>query len=77
MKIEVGTSFLRELLGFRYSEEACEAIEAYCEELNEVPRLGDIEVMFSEISADAIDVEDYERTNSIILLNNGNVLIIE
>lgn len=77
MKITITAAFLRELLGLRYSEAACQAICDYFEQLDEAPRLGDIEVMFSELPKSWIDVEEYERTNSIIDLENGNVLVIE
>jgi hypothetical protein len=76
MKITITAIMLCDLLGGKFTLEACEAL---CDRFEDVatndfaPAIGDIACSYSEMPADYMDEEDEE--NIIARLNNGNVLI--
>lgn len=75
MKITITPMMLCDLLGGKFTCEACEALcELYSEEYPEVaPAIGDIACSYSEINADWLEEDDEEKV--IARLENGNVLI--
>lgn len=76
MKIMITPMMLCDLLGGRYSLEACEAICEYYElwEDNEnVPYIGDIAISFAELDAEDIDEDDEDRI--VKHLSKGRVLV--
>ena len=76
MKITITAIMLCDLLGGKFTLEACEALCDYFEDIatnDFAPAIGDIACSYSEIPADWVEDEDEE--NIIAWLNNGNVLI--
>lgn len=76
MKITITAMMLCDLLGGKFTLEACEALCDYFEDMADssfAPAIGDIACSYSEILADW--VEDDDKVNVIALLNNGNVLV--
>ena len=76
MKITITPMMLCDLLGGKFTCEACEALCNYFEETagnDFAPHIGDIAVSYSEISADWLEEDDEEKV--IARLENGNVLI--
>lgn len=77
MKITVTAMTLCDLLGGKFTLEACEAMEEYFEECGDpatAPHLGDLMVGFAEMAEKDMDEDDEER--AIAHLNNGNVLVM-
>lgn len=76
MKITITAIMLCDLLGGKFTLEACEALCDWFEDVADnsfAPAIGDIACSFSEMPADWADEEDEE--NIIARLGNGNVLI--
>lgn len=76
MKITITAIMLCDLLGGKFTLEACEALCDWFEDVADdsfAPAIGDIACSFSEMPADWADEEDEE--NIIARLDNGNVLI--
>lgn len=76
MKITITAIMLCDLLGGKFTLEACEALCDYFEDAatnDFAPAIGDIACSYSEMSADW--VEDDDEENVIARLENGNVLI--
>lgn len=76
MKITITAIMLCDLLGGKFTLEACEALCDYFEDIatnDFAPAIGDIACSYSEMPADW--VEDDDEVNVIALLNNGNVLV--
>lgn len=76
MKITITAIMLCDLLGGKFTLEACEALCDYFEDIatnDFAPAIGDIACSYSEMPADYMDEEDEERV--IARLNNGNVLV--
>ena len=76
MKITVTAIMLCDLLGGKFTLEACEALCDWFEDMADnsfAPAIGDIACSYSEMPADWADEEDEE--NIIARLNNGNVLV--
>lgn len=76
MKITITAMMLCDLLGGKFTLEACEALCDWFEEVADnsfAPAIGDIACSYSEMPADWADEEDEE--NIIARLDNGNVLI--
>lgn len=76
MKITITAIMLCDLLGGKFTLEACEALCDWFEEVatnDFAPAIGDIACSYSEMPADWADEEDEE--NVIARLGNGNVLI--
>lgn len=76
MKITVTAIMLCDLLGGKFTLEACEALCDWYEGLEDysyAPAIGDIACSFSEIRAEDADEEGEE--NIIARLDNGNVLV--
>ena len=76
MKITITAIMLCDLLGGKFTLEACEALCDYFEDIatnDFAPAIGDIACSFSEMPADYVDEDDEE--NIIAQLDNGNVLI--
>ena len=76
MKITSTSMMLCDLLGGKFT---CEACEALCNWLDETapadfaPAIGDLACSYSEIDADDLEEDDEEKV--IARLENGNVLI--
>lgn len=76
MKITITSMMLCDLLGGKFT---CEACEALCNWLDETapadfaPAIGDIAYSYSEISVDDLEEDDEEKV--IVRLSNGNALI--
>lgn len=76
MKITITAIMLCDLLGGKFTLEACEALCDWFEDVADnsfAPAIGDIACSFSEMPADWADEEDEE--NIIARLSNGNVLV--
>lgn len=76
MKITITAMMLCDLLGGKFTLEACEALCDYFEDIatnDFAPAIGDIACSYSEMPADWVDEEDEE--NIIATLDNGNVLV--
>ena len=76
MKITVTAIMLCDLLGGKFTLEACEALCDWyvaVEDNSYAPAIGDLACSYSEMPADWVDEEDEE--NIIARLDNGNVLI--
>lgn len=76
MKITITAMMLCDLLGGKFTLEACEALCDWFEDVADnsfAPAIGDIACSYSEIRAEDADEEDEE--NIIARLDNGNVLI--
>ena len=76
MKITITAIMLCDLLGGKFTLEACEALCDWFEDMADnsfAPAIGDIACSYSEMPADWADEEDEE--NIIARLDNGNVLI--
>lgn len=76
MKITITAIMLCDLLGGKFTLEACEALCNHFEDVatnDFAPAIGDIACSYSEMPADYMDEED--EKNIIARLNNGNVLI--
>lgn len=76
MKITITAIMLCDLLGGKFTLEACEALCDWFEDVatnDFAPAIGDIACSYSEMPADWVEDEDEE--NIIAWLNNGNVLI--
>lgn len=76
MKITITAIMLCDLLGGKFTLEACEALCDYFEDIatnDFAPAIGDIACSYSEMPADW--VEDEDEANIIARLNNGNVLV--
>lgn len=76
MKITITAIMLCDLLGGKFTLEACEALCDWFEDMADnsfAPAIGDIACSYSEMPADWMDEEDEE--NIIARLNNGNVLV--
>ena len=76
MKITITAIMLCDLLGGKFTLEACEALCDWFEDETDssfAPAIGDIACSFSEMPADWADEEDEE--NIIARLDNGNVLV--
>lgn len=76
MKITITAIMLCDLLGGKFTLEACEALCDYFKDIatnNFAPAIGDIACSYSEMPADW--VEDDDEENVIAWLNNGNVLV--
>ena len=76
MKITITAIMLCDLLGGKFTYEACEALCDWFEDVADssfAPAIGDIACSFSEMPADYMDEEDEE--NIIARLENGNVLV--
>lgn len=76
MKITITAIMLCDLLGGKFTLEACEALCDWFEDVMDnsfAPAIGDIACSYSEMPADWADEEDEE--NIIARLDNGNVLI--
>lgn len=75
MKITITAIMLCDLLGGKFTLEACEALCDYFEDIatnDFAPAIGDIACSYSETPADDVD-DDYDYI--IARLNNGNVLV--
>ena len=73
MKITITAMMLCDLLGGKFTLEACEALCDYFEDIatnDFAPAIGDIACSYSEMPADYADDDDY----IIATLDNGNVL---
>lgn len=76
MKITITAMMLCDLLGGKFTLEACEALCDYFEDVatnDFAPAIGDIACSYSEMPADYVNEDDEE--NIIAQLDNGNVLI--
>lgn len=75
MKITITPMMLCDLLGGKFTCEACEVLcDFYAEHLHEeAPAIGDIACSYSEVNADWLEEDDEEKI--IARLNNGNALI--
>jgi len=76
MKITITAIMLCDLLGGKFTLEACEALCDWFEDVADdsfAPAIGDIACSFSEMPADW--VEDDDEENVIARLDNGNVLV--
>lgn len=76
MKITITAIILCDLLGGKFTLEACEALCDYFEDIatnDFAPAIGDIACSYSEMPADWVDEED--KKSIIARLNNGNVLV--
>ena len=76
MKITITAAMLCDLLGGKFTYEACEALCDWFEDVADssfAPAIGDIACSFSEMPADFMDEDDEE--NVIARLDNGNVLV--
>lgn len=76
MKITITAMMLCDLLGGKFTLEACEALCDYFEDVatnDFAPTIGDIACSYSEMPADYVNEDDEE--NIIAQLDNGNVLI--
>ena len=76
MKITITAIMLCDLLGGKFTLEACEALCNWFEDVADnsfAPAIGDIACSYSEIPADYMDEED--EKSIIARLDNGNVLI--
>lgn len=76
MKITITAMMLCDLLGGKFTLEACEALCDWFEDVADdsfAPSIGDIACSYSEISAEDADEEDEE--NIIARLDNGNVVV--
>lgn len=76
MKITITAMMLCDLLGGKFTLEACEALCDWFEDETDssfAPAIGDIACSYSEMSAEDVD-EDNEE-NIIARLDNGNVVI--
>ena len=76
MKITITAIMLCDLLGGKFTLEACEALCDWFEDVADnsfAPAIGDIACSYSEICAEDADEEDEESI--IARLDNGNVLI--
>ena len=76
MKITITAMMLCDLLGGKFTLEACEALCDWFEDVatnDFAPAIGDIACSYSEMPADW--VEDDDEENVIAWLNNGNVLV--
>ena len=76
MKITITAIMLCDLLGGKFTLEACEALCDWFEDVADnsfAPAIGDIACSYSEIPADYMDEEDEKSV--IARLDNGNVLI--
>ena len=76
MKITITAIMLCDLLGGKFTLEACEALCDWFEDMADnsfAPAIGDIACSYSEMPADYMDEDDEE--NVIARLNNGNVLV--
>lgn len=76
MKITITAMMLCDLLGGKFTLEACEALCDYFEDIatnDFAPAIGDIACSYSEMPA--AWVEDDDEENVIARLNNGNVLM--
>lgn len=76
MKITITAIMLCDLLGGKFTLEACEALCDWFEEMADdsfAPAIGDIACSYSEIRA--VDVDEEDEENIIARLSNGNVLI--
>lgn len=76
MRITITAIMLCDLLGGKFTLEACEALCDWYEDVEDnsyAPAIGDLACSFSEIRAEDADEEDEE--NIIARLSNGNVLI--
>ena len=76
MKITITAMMLCDLLGGKFTLEACEALCDWFENMADdsfAPAIGDIACSYSEMPADWADEEDEE--NVIARLDNGNVLV--
>ena len=74
MKITITAIMLCDLLGGKFTLEACEALCNYFEDIatnDSAPAIGDIACSYSEIRADWVEDDD----DVIARLDNGNVLI--
>ena len=73
MKITITPIMLGDLLGGKFTYEACEALCAHYEEYapDSAPYIGDIACSYSEVPAHYL--EDDDRV--IAMLDNGNALI--
>ena len=72
MKITITAMMLCDLLGGKFTLEACEKICDLYEESECAPHIGDIMVTFGELPA--ADMDEDEGYNIISHLENGNVL---
>lgn len=76
MKITITAIMLCDLLGGKFTLEACEALCDWFEETADssfAPAIGDIACSYGEMPADWVDEDDEEKI--IARLNNGNVLV--
>ena len=76
MKIMITPMMLCDMLGGRYTLEACEAICEYYElwdDCENTPYIGDIAISFAELDAEDIDEDDKDRI--IKHLSKGRVLV--
>lgn len=76
MKIMITPMMLCDLLGGRYSLEACEAICEYYElwgDDENVPYIGDVAISFAELEEKDLDEDDESRV--VQRLSKGRVLV--
>lgn len=76
MKITITAIMLCDLLGGKFTLEACEALCDWFEDMatnDFAPAIGDIACSYGEIPADWVEDDDEEKV--IARLNNGNVLV--
>lgn len=76
MKITITPMMLCDLLGGKFTCEACEALCDWFDETASAdfaPAIGDIACSYSEVKADWLEEDDEEKV--IARLENGNVLI--
>ena len=76
MKIMITPMMLCDMLGGRYTLEACEAICEYYElwdDGEDTPYIGDIAISFAELDAEDIDEDDENRI--VKRLSKGRVLV--
>ncbi len=71
MKITITPMMLCDLLGGKFTLEACEAIAEYYNMCDCAPHIGDIICSFGELKAE----EAEEGDNILAQLDNGNVVI--
>lgn len=76
MKITITPMMLCDLLGGKFTLEACEALCDWFDQTADndfAPAIGDIACSYSEIEESCLEEDDEERI--IARLDNGNVLI--
>lgn len=76
MKIMITPMMLCDMLGGRYTLEACEAICEYYElwdDGEDTPYIGDIAISFAELDAEDLDEDDENRI--VKRLSKGRVLV--